>query len=155
MRINSVNNVLTSKTNFGQLILRKDSDLDGDYIQDFVHNKEVLKFVKYYHEKGIDIEVDGHGKGGLALFGKNKNKENEFFYGIFGRKDELKNFNAQKAITEIAQTAKEKLESIPKLKEAEKFVEMFNTALKIFSDNATDTSAQTEEMITVEKLANP
>ena len=145
MRINLMNNFQSFKVNFGELKLSETGNWDADYLNEFVHNKEVLKFVKYYHEAGIDIMADGHGKTGIGLYGKNKNNKDIFYYGIYGSKDNLKNFYALDAIKEIAKTTKEKFESIPRIEDANKFVEMFNTALKIYTEWKSDIAKENEE----------
>ena len=131
MRINPMNNVQLTRPNFGKLVLRENSNFDEAYLSDFVHNTEVLKFVKYFDDCGIDVEVDGHGKSGMALYGKDKNGNEKFFYGLYGSKDRLKDFKAMNVVNEIIKTAKEKIAAIPKMEEAHNFVELFNRALEI------------------------
>ena len=46
MRINLMNNFQSFKVNFGELKLSETGNWDADYLNEFVHNKEVLKFVK-------------------------------------------------------------------------------------------------------------
>lgn len=133
MRINTINNTQFTKNSFGQLKIGDKNNWDADYLHDFVHNIEVLKFVKYCDDQGIDVYADGHDKSGIGLYGKNKNNEDKFFYGIYGPKEVLKDFDAIKVINSIAKTTQEKLRNISKIKEAEKFVNMFNEILKSHS----------------------
>jgi uncharacterized YceG family protein len=105
-----MNNAQLTRPNFGKLVLRENSNFDETYLSDFVHNTEVLKFVKYFDDCGIDVEVDGHGKSGMALYGKDKNGNEKFFYGLYGSKDQLKDFKAMNVVNEIIKTAKQAME---------------------------------------------
>ena len=116
-------------TNFQALKINSPELWDGKILQEFVHNTEVQKFVKYWHEQGIDIMANEQHKLGIALWEDSK-KPDRFLVGIHYRTDGLKNFKATEAIAKIKQEAKEKIESSPLIIEAQEFVLKFNKALE-------------------------
>ena len=57
MRINAIQNNTNSDISFKSLIIKnvKCGFWDPELLTDFVNNKEVRKYVTYFHNKGIDI----------------------------------------------------------------------------------------------------
>ena len=101
-------------------------------MQEFVRNTEVQKFVKYWHDKGVDIIASGHGKSGIAMR-EDSSKPERFFVGIYSGLGGVRDFNAAKAIAEVIQETKEKIEGFPLIQDAQDFVTKFNRALNINS----------------------
>ena len=115
-------------TSFQTLKIDTPKSWDGKLLQEFVHNFEVQKFVKYWHDKGINIIASQQGKFGIAMR-EDSLKSDRFLVGIFGHEGGLKNFKAIDKISQITQEAENKIENSPLIKQAEKFVLMFNKAL--------------------------
>jgi len=132
MRISSVSNNENVKSNFKALKLADINSWDGKLMQEFVQNIEVQKFVKYWHDKGVDVVASGHGKSGISLV-EDSSKPNRFFYGIYSHNGGVKNFDALEAIAQITKETKETIENIPLIQDAQDFVSKFNRALNINS----------------------
>jgi len=115
-------------TSFQTLKIDTPKSWDGKLLQEFVHNFEVQKFVKYWHDKGINIIASQQGKFGIAMR-EDSLKSDRFLVGIFGHEGGLKNFKAIDKISQITQESENKIENSPLIKQAEKFVLMFNKAL--------------------------
>ena len=117
---------------FRALKISDTNSWDAKLMQEFVQNAEVQKFVKYWHDKGVDIIASGHGKSGIAMH-EDSSKPERFFVGIYSGLDGVRDFNAAKAIAEVVQETKEKIEGLPLIQEAQDFVAKFNRALNINS----------------------
>ena len=126
MKVQSVQSSRVSRQNFGALFIAKRGVWEPETLKRFVQNKEIQKFVKYFHDKGIDVNAVGTGKIGIALWLVNKNTD--YCYPITGE-DPVGKFNAEKAIKEIADEIKMKLDFESARDEVQKFVEKFNKAL--------------------------
>ena len=124
MNVTPINN----SPEFRALKINSASSWDGKLLNDFVHNFEVQKFVKYWHDKGVDIVASGQGKSGIAMHEDSLNPD-RFFVGIYSHSGGLKNFNAADAIAQITQESKEKIENLPLIKNAQDFVAKFNKFL--------------------------
>ena len=119
---------IQNSTSFQSLKINTPNSWDGKLLQEFVHNIEVQKFVKYWHDKGINIVASGQGKLGIAMY-EESSEPDRFFIGIYKHSGGVKEFKAVDAISQILQESKEKVENMPLIKKAEEFVAIFNKAL--------------------------
>jgi len=129
MRVYPISN---NNPEFRALKISDTSSWDAKLMQEFVRNTEVQKFVKYWHDKGVDIIASGHGKSGIAMR-EDSSKPERFFVGIYSGLGGVRDFNAAKAIAEVIQETKEKIEGFPLIQDAQDFVTKFNRALNINS----------------------
>jgi hypothetical protein len=114
--------------NFQALKISTVDSWDGKLLNEFVHNFEVQKFVKFWHDQGIDIAASQQGLNGIALC-EDSMKANRFLIGIFEHNGGLKKFNAIEAISQIKNETSEKIKNSQLINQAEEFVSMFNKAL--------------------------
>jgi hypothetical protein len=114
--------------NFQALKISNAETWNGKVLNEFVHNFEVQKFVKFWHDQGIDIIASQQGKIGIAMK-EASTKPDSFLIGIYNHNGGIKNFNAAEAISQIKNETKEKIENLPLISQAQEFVSLFNKAL--------------------------
>ena len=124
MQVDKVQN----NTSFQSLKISAPNSWNGKLLQKFVHNIEVQKFVKYWHDNGVDIIASQQGELGIAMC-KDSAESDRFMVAIFEHTGGLKNFKAAESISQIVQESKEKIDNMPLVKKAEEFVALFNNAL--------------------------